>query len=100
MHVKMLIDRLVTVDGVNSVKAVAGEIYKMGDGVAHDLIQAGHAEATDKAPTKAAVEPAPAPEPAAEESEGEVEVENKDQGAAEEAAAAAKPKRRPAAKKS
>jgi hypothetical protein len=61
MHVKMLVDRLVTVDGVNTVKALEGEIYKMGEGVARNLIDAGHAEPAEAGATVNVPPPAAAP---------------------------------------
>jgi hypothetical protein len=72
----------VTVDGVNTVVAEAGDELLMGDGVAADLIEAGKAEPVDAA--------AAAPEPKAD-------VDENDDA---EAAANEKPKRRrkPAAK--
>jgi hypothetical protein len=81
MRVKMLEDRPVTIDGVNTVDAEAGETYSMGEGVAASLIAAGAAEPVDPVLDP---ESEAAAEPQAENDEPELE--NKDQGAAEEAA--------------
>lgn len=65
MRVKMLEDAPVTVDGVNTVDAIAGDELEVGDGIAHSLIDSGRAapvDADDETPTprrrgkKAAVE--------------------------------------------
>jgi hypothetical protein len=47
VQVKMKKAMPVTVDGVNTVDAAAGDELLVGDGVGSDLIEAGHAEAKD-----------------------------------------------------
>lgn len=72
-HVKMLEDRKVTVDGVNTIDAAEGQVYPMGDGVAASLIASGAAEPVDAGDM--------------------AELENKDQGAADEGKGKKQPRR-------
>jgi len=82
MRVTMLEDKTVTIDGVNTIDAEAGETYEMGDGIGQDLIDAGAAKAdgADDAP------PAKKRRGAKNKDAGPAE-ETQDAGAAEEHAA-------------
>lgn len=75
MRVKMHEDRKVTVDGVHTIDAAAGEIYEMGEGVAQSLFDQNAAEPAHPGAELSEVHEAKA-EPDADE--------NKDAGAADE----------------
>lgn len=82
MRVTMLQDKTVTVDGVNTIDAAAGDTHEMGDGVAQSLIDSGHAAPADEAPNTAPAKKRGRRNKADEQAPG-----NKDAGDADETTA-------------
>lgn len=95
MRVTMLHDKRVTVDGVHTIDAEAGQTYEMGDGVAATLIDRGAAAPADGI----AGDETSTLEPELEIQLDDEQAEDKDAGDADEHKPAPAPKRASRARK-